>query len=57
MAIVGSKEQQRTSPVFRTYSDCINEEVTERDIFFPSLTNMMLAYAELYEYKEKSTET
>lgn len=57
LVIVGSEKQQETSPVFHTYSDCINEQLTQRDIFFPSLTNMMLAYAELYEYKGKPTET
>ena len=58
LAIVGSEKQQETSPVFLTYSDCIREEnPSEMMILFPSLTNMMLAYAELYESKEKYTET
>ena len=57
LAIVGNEQKQQTSPVFRTYSDCINDELSEKDIFFPSLTNMMLAYAELYEHKGKYTES
>ncbi len=58
LSIVGSKKQQETSPVLVTYSDYVNEEdPCEMNVLFPSLTNMMLAYAELYEHKGKSTPT
>ena len=58
MSQIISEKQQETSPVFCTYSDCIREEdPSEMMILFPSLTNMMLAYAELYESQEKYTET
>nr|WP_036478721.1 hypothetical protein [Myxosarcina sp. GI1] len=58
LSIVGSKEQQETSPVYVTYSDYLCEEdPSGMNVLFPSLTNMMLAYAELYEYKGRSTET
>ena len=58
LAIVGNEKQQETSPVLRTYSDCIAEEdPSKMMVLFPSLTNMMLTYAELYEYKGKYTGT
>ena len=57
LSIVGSEEQQKTSPVLVTYSDYVTEEnPNEMEVLFPSLTNMMLAYAEIFEYKGNSTE-
>jgi len=52
LSIVGSEDQQETSPVLMTYSDDIcQEDPRTMKCLFPSLTNMMLAYAELSEHK------
>lgn len=54
LAVIGSEEQQETSPVLITYSDYIAEEdPSNMNVLFPSLTNMMLAHAELCEHQGK----
>jgi hypothetical protein len=58
LSIIVSEEQQETSPVLITYSDDIRQEDrSTMDALFVSLTNIILAYVELYEYREERTKT
>ncbi|MBE9028247.1 SMI1/KNR4 family protein [filamentous cyanobacterium LEGE 11480] len=48
--LVGSEIQAETSPVFITYDHDLDQaDPSNMEVMWPSLSNMMLAYAELYE--------
>jgi hypothetical protein len=49
--IVGGEEQRETGSLVwaYTYNDDVARDVAEMEVVWPSLTNMMLAYSELYE--------
>jgi hypothetical protein len=49
LLIIGSREKQESSPVLRTYDHCLCKDPSKMIMEWPSLTNMMLAYAEGYE--------
>lgn len=46
-AVIGCEEQEETSPVFWLNADCLQANIEY--IEWPSLTNMMLAWAEIIE--------
>ena len=58
LCMIGSDQSKDTAPIVWTYDDCIDSDTTRNKVLWPSLTNMMLAYAEYFEsgYK-KSTES
>jgi hypothetical protein len=47
--VLGGEEMKETAPLVWTYDDCINDDVSKMEVIWPSLTNMMLAYAERLE--------
>ncbi|PSF37587.1 hypothetical protein C7H19_08490 [Aphanothece hegewaldii CCALA 016] len=49
LLVMGSSEPQETSPLVRTYDHCLDDDLSKMEVVWPSLTNMMLAYAEWYE--------
>lgn len=52
--VMGSEEQEQTSPVFRLDADCLLPHIEY--IEWPSLTNMMLAWAEVMERNLKQND-
>lgn len=47
--LVGNETEQETSSVVWTYGADTNDNIANMEVFWSSLTNMMLAYAERYE--------
>lgn len=56
---MGSDELQETAPLVLTYDHCLHSDLSKMEVVWPSLTNMILAYAEWYEtlYNGGLTET
>ncbi len=60
LCVMGSSEPQETSPLVWTYYDSgLDDDPCNMEIVWSNLSNMMLAYAELYEalYQGSLTET
>jgi hypothetical protein len=59
LLVLGSNERQENSPLLMTYDHCLDSDLSQMEIVWPSLTNMMLAHAERYEalYEGRLTET
>lgn len=49
LCILGSETQSETSPVLITYDHDLYRDPSDMEVMWPSLSNMMLAYAESYE--------
>lgn len=49
LCVLGSNIQEETSPVIISYDHDLHRDPSSMEIIWPSLSNMLLAYAELYE--------
>jgi hypothetical protein len=47
--VLGGTESQENAPLLWTHDDCLNDDISQMEILWPSLTNMMFAYAERLE--------
>ncbi|NET05374.1 MAG: SMI1/KNR4 family protein [Symploca sp. SIO2B6] len=56
LCMIGSNESADTAPIVWTYDESINASTSREKVLWPSLTNMMLAYAEYWESQNESTE-
>lgn len=56
LCITGSESQEETSPVLITYDHALDQDPATMEVMWPSLSNMMLAYAELYETPSSTRE-
>ncbi|MEL7077167.1 MAG: SMI1/KNR4 family protein [Cyanobacteria bacterium J06582_2] len=49
--LVGNETEQETGAVVWTYGADMNDDITNMEVLWSSLTNMILTYAEIYEEK------
>ena len=55
LCMIGSDDSKDTAPIVWTSEDCIDADTIKQKALWPSLTNMMLAYAEYLESRYRST--